>query len=199
MEIYEYIIGIKDLLVYICDLNYSVLVSLWAGLVYLIKSICTLVENVESSVKFFFEFCYLLFNLICSKSEKFFNYMEQKRLTQNELLTEFVEFLLKIDLIENFIPLVCLFLFVIFLIFVYYYKKRIRELEMSNSILKESRIIYSCCICKEENSTILFWPCKHLCCCSGCYNLLKENSLNYSITSCPLCRCQIQNEFRIYA
>jgi hypothetical protein len=39
---------------------------------------------------------------------------------------------------------------------------------------------YTCKVCMEENCTILFLPCRHLCCCKKCVKVL---------TKCPICRC----------
>ena len=39
---------------------------------------------------------------------------------------------------------------------------------------------YTCKVCMTENSTVLFLPCKHLCCCKTCVK---------SLIKCPICRC----------
>jgi hypothetical protein len=40
---------------------------------------------------------------------------------------------------------------------------------------------FTCKVCMEENCTILFLPCRHLCSCKKCVKAL---------TKCPICRCE---------
>ena len=59
----------------------------------------------------------------------------------------------------------------------------------------------NCCICKGEESNIVFTSCGHLCSCSDCFNTLLKNSLKEDdkITlQCPLCRNSYLGHIRIF-
>ena len=51
------------------------------------------------------------------------------------------------------------------------------EIKITNDVLK--RELSKCCICYENNVSILFLPCGHICCCYHCI---------YTMEKCPLCR-----------
>ena len=55
--------------------------------------------------------------------------------------------------------------------------------EESVSVDTESRTLGKCCICYENNVSIVFFPCAHICSCSKCCN---------SLDTCPLCRKAIK-------
>jgi len=46
-----------------------------------------------------------------------------------------------------------------------------------------------CVICLENNKCYIFMPCKHVCCCEGCAQNLKQ---------CPICRNNIESSFKIF-
>lgn len=54
------------------------------------------------------------------------------------------------------------------------YKKNVK---IENDTLKKE--LSKCCICYENNVSILFLPCAHICCCNKCI---------FSIEKCPVCR-----------
>ena len=75
--------------------------------------------------------------------------------------------------------------------------KEIRE-EIENEF-EEKKL--NCCICKGEESNIVFTSCGHLCSCSDCFNTLLKNSLKEDdkITlQCPLCRNSYLGHIRIF-
>jgi len=49
----------------------------------------------------------------------------------------------------------------------------------------------SCKLCMEENISVVFLPCGHLCCCSGCAS-------SNRVQTCPICRLEIENKFRVF-
>ena len=59
--------------------------------------------------------------------------------------------------------------------------------ELQNDIQEKK-----CCkICMEEDISIVFLPCGHLCCCSNCAN-------HPSVKKCPTCRGEIKNKFKVF-
>ena len=75
--------------------------------------------------------------------------------------------------------------------------KEIRE-EIENEF-EEKKL--NCCICKGEESNIVFTSCGHLCACSDCFNTLLKNSLKEdedNILQCPLCRGHYLGHIRIF-
>ena len=55
--------------------------------------------------------------------------------------------------------------------------------EESFTVDTESRVLGKCCVCYENNVSVVFFPCAHICSCSKCCD---------SLDSCPLCRKQIK-------
>jgi len=60
------------------------------------------------------------------------------------------------------------------------YRQRVRQVMAEKS---------KCTICMERESVIIFYPCKHNITCDQCSN---------AISSCPLCRCPIQDRIKPY-
>ena len=54
---------------------------------------------------------------------------------------------------------------------------------------RETQEKKSCKVCMEDDISVVFLPCGHLCCCSRCANLQP---------SCPICRAQIANKLRVF-
>ena len=50
----------------------------------------------------------------------------------------------------------------------------------------------SCKLCMENDISVVFLPCGHLCCCSRCANLPAVNK------NCPICRAVIANKVRVF-
>ena len=50
---------------------------------------------------------------------------------------------------------------------------------------------YKCSICYEHDRTVVFLPCKHLCCCANCGKV--DVTLN-----CPICREDINSRMKIF-
>jgi hypothetical protein len=48
-------------------------------------------------------------------------------------------------------------------------------------------IVDECCICLEENSLVLFQPCRHQCCCVLCGLIIRQEVGK----TCPLCRTPV--------
>ena len=47
----------------------------------------------------------------------------------------------------------------------------------------------TCCACLEKEANVLFIPCKHLICCSGC---------SRNVDLCPKCRGRIRQRIQVY-
>jgi len=64
-------------------------------------------------------------------------------------------------------------------------EEKLREVE------RETQEKNGCKLCMEEDISVVFLPCGHLCCCSSCANLP-------SVKSCPICREQISCKIRVF-
>ena len=68
-------------------------------------------------------------------------------------------------------------------------KKNIKVLEKlkAEDIIKNMKIfeVNECVICLSEEPSLVFVPCGHVCCCSGCFSQLKNE------IKCPLCRRKV--------
>ncbi|CAE7467989.1 Rnf26, partial [Symbiodinium microadriaticum] len=51
-----------------------------------------------------------------------------------------------------------------------------------------------CCVCRDNNKTVLLLPCKHLCLCEVC----SEHISTRRMTSCPVCRQAVSDALRVY-
>ncbi|RNA38164.1 E3 ubiquitin- ligase MGRN1 isoform X3 [Brachionus plicatilis] len=96
----------------------------------------------------------------------------------NHLLISFYDYLvLSIDYLAYIADIVETWLnFLIF--FVLYLKCKIKKLEKYNSSLKKSCSNQNCVVCLQEKSSILLMPCKHLCCCQKCFDLMRKKERN---------------------
>jgi len=106
-----------------------------------------------------------------------------------------------------FLVSLCFLLFFI-LILTCYYKHKIYMLKLRNDQLEKNQIVYMCCICRYDTSSVLLMPCKHLCVCLRCFYMLKKNDSQYNSREndqntqrncCPMCRTQIVDSIRVYA
>ena len=48
-----------------------------------------------------------------------------------------------------------------------------------------------CKLCMEDDISVVFLPCGHLCCCSRCANLP-------AVKNCPICRVEIGSKIRVF-
>ena len=63
-----------------------------------------------------------------------------------------------------------------------------KQLEKINNEVDDK---YKCSICYEHDRTVVFLPCKHLCCCANCGKV--DVTLN-----CPICREDINSRINIF-
>jgi len=64
-------------------------------------------------------------------------------------------------------------------------EEKLREVE------RETQEKISCKLCMEDDISVVFLPCGHLCCCSSCANLP-------AVKNCPICREEIGSKIRVF-
>jgi hypothetical protein len=63
--------------------------------------------------------------------------------------------------------------------------------EKLTEVERETQEKNVCKLCMEDDISVVFLPCGHLCCCSSCANLP-------AVKNCPICSVEIGSKIRVF-
>ena len=186
--------GFKRILIYIClsflltflyitDDGYNIVLYIFSPFINVVNFLSSYAERVEEIVYSVAESTYICAHTTYFVVDSCVNYSRQIDTAQ------VLNAVLKV-IFYMILPM-------LFLVIVVAYRCKRQKLKR----LEEKNSLKICCICLTELSNVLLLPCKHLCICETCIQLLKEIRLkeaHTTVLNCPMCRSLVQTELKVF-